>query len=76
MEKMDTFIRQESMDELSLGFCEKLYAVNGFISQESEEKQIWQECLPKKGKRAFLQSSEFYKSKMAGRESESDPVVN
>ncbi len=33
MEKMDTFIRQESMDELSLGFCEKLYAVNGFITE-------------------------------------------
>lgn len=33
MEKMDTFIRQESMDELSLGFCEKLHIVNGFITE-------------------------------------------
>ncbi len=33
MEKMDTFIRQESMNELSLGFCEKLYIVNGFITE-------------------------------------------
>ena len=33
MEKMDTFIRQESMNELSLGFCEKLYIVNGVITE-------------------------------------------
>ena len=27
------FARRESMDKLSLGFCEKLYVVNGFITE-------------------------------------------
>ena len=83
MEKMDTFIRQESMNELSLGFVRNCISSMALsqrllqdISRESEEKQIWQECLPKQGKRASLPSSQLYKSKMVGKEKASNPTVN
>lgn len=63
------FIRQNSMDKLSLGFCEKLYVVNGFVTEiiAGHITRIGRETnlarMPPETGTAGLQNNKLHKSK-------------